>query len=689
MNVTDAEKDNLQSKWVRNLSDHNLSPSEAAVLKRGLNFAVTPSKIPVHEYVIGVESACRILGLETHDAARLRADCTRIIKNAKPPTPNITAEEQEALKSLSKDNNITILPADKGRLIVLMNTKDYISKSMDLLGDTNTYQVLKRDPTNKFADELKSKLWEIRQADNISDAEYRHLLPTTRLAPRYYGLPKVHKPPPVPLRPIVACRGSITYNVARRVADIISPMVGKNAHALKNSGHLVSSMKNCVLQEDDILLSCDVTQLFTKVPVDKSLDLIYAKLNTDETLKERTLMTPTQVRDLLAICLKTTYFVFQGVIYTQVEGAAMGSPVSPIVANLYMEWFEEHAILTFQYEITIWKRYVDDTILAICDALVDDLMKHLNSIEPAIQFTHELEVEGKLPMLDTLTTRRPSGRLEFSVYRKPTHTDQYLQFDSNQPLQHKLGVVRTLRHRCESLCSTEEAKLHELEHLRRVLSVSGYTKSAWDTASRPKPPSPPPDPDAIKKKGHISLPYVGPMSNSIARVIRKAGVAVHMRPYNTIRSQLVHPKDKVEPSDKAGVVYHIQCGDCTASYVGETERCLGKRVKEHAYRGSSSSFEEHCRLHKHSTNSAGKVTIPDSQVRVLHQEPDWFKRGVAESLHIMREDPSLNRDKGRHTLPEIYRELLSRDRSGHGESHAPSNGGRQFTRRSGRERSEN
>ena len=472
------------------------------------------------------------------------------------------------------------------------------------------------------------------------------------------------------------------------MADIISQMVGNNAHALKNSGHLVSSMKDCELDEDDILLSCDVTQLFTKVPVDKSLDLILHKLDTDPTLMERTHMTPVQVRDLLAICLKTTYFVFQGVIYTQVEGAAMGSPVSPIVANLYMEWFEEHAILTFQYEITIWKRYVDDTIVAICDALVDDFMTHLNSIEPAIQFTHELETSGTLPMLDTLTTRHPSGRLEFSVFHKPTHTDQYLQFSSNQPLQHKLGVVRTLRHRCESLCSSEKSKLQELDHLRRVLSVSGYTKSAWDTASRPKPPSPPSDRDSIKTRGHITLPYVGPMSDTIARVIRKAGVSVHMKPYNTIRTQLVHPKDKVAPDDKAGVVYHIECKDCPASYVGETERSLGKRIKEHAYRGSNSAFEEHCIKHKHSINPAGKVTIPDTQVTVLHQEPDWFKRGVAESIHIMREAPILNRDKGRHTLPEIYRELLTRDRSGHGESQR-SNGGRQSTRRRGRERSEN
>ena len=77
--------------------------------------------------------------------------------------------------------------------------------------------------------------------------------------------------------------------------------------------------------------------------------------------------------------------------------------------------------------------------------------------------------------------------------------------------------------------------------------------------------------------------------------------------------------------------------------------------------GTKIAFEEHCKRHKHSITPAGKVKIPDSQVAVLHQEPDWFRRGVAESIYIMQEEPTLNRDKGRHTLPEIFRELLTRD----------------------------
>ena len=144
--------------------------------------------------------------------------------------------------------------------------------------------------------------------------------------------------------------------MAKFVANILAPLVGGNGLSLKNSKELVKVLDECTLDETDVLVSFDVTALFTSVPVDKSLEIIFDLLTKDSTLSQRTTLNPAQVRDLLAICLKSTYFQYNQTIYSQTEGAAMGSPVSPIVANLFMEWFEVQAIDKFQYEITIWKR---------------------------------------------------------------------------------------------------------------------------------------------------------------------------------------------------------------------------------------------------------------------------------------------------------------------------------------------
>ena len=228
--------------------------------------------------------------------------------------------------------------------------------------------------------------------------------------------------------------------------------------------------------------------------------------------------------------------------------------------------------------------------------------------------------------------------------------DHCLQFSSHQPLQHKLGVIRTLRHRCNTICSTEEAKLKEIDHLKKVLSVSGYTKSAWDLASRNKEdnPTPPQDSDLPRaKKQSVTLPYVGRTSDSLAHTIQKAGVIVHMKPTNTLRSHLVHPKDKLEPGDKAGTVYHVKCGECDNHYVGETERQLNVRVSEHQKK-KSAYVHQHLKQHNHTFSSKDDVSV-------LQTESDWFKRGVAESIHILRKRPTINRDKGRHTLPPYTR----------------------------------
>ena len=300
--------------------------------------------------------------------------------------------------------------------------------------------------------------------------------------------------------------------------------------------------------------------------------------------------------------------------------------------------------------------------MALCDSLIDLLSDHINSIDPAIKFTREEEDNKTIPMLDTLTKRNDEGQLSFTVYRKPTHTDQYLQFASNQPLQHKLGVVSTLYHRCMVLCSEEDSKIKEIEHLKKVLSVSGYTKATWNTATAARDPTSRKNPttaDTNRTKGSISLPYVGPMTEAIARNIRRAGVTTHIRPFNTIRGRLVHPKDKLDRLDQAGVVYRIACNDCDATYVGETERKLNTRFKEH--HRSSSPVGQHMEDRRHS--------VDETSVSVLHKESDWYRRGVAEAIFVQQESPSLNRGRERHILPAIYNELLPSSRDVTSESH--------------------
>ena len=172
------------------------------------------------------------------------------------------------------------------------------------------------------------------------------------------------------------------------------------------------------------------------------MDVIREMLKRDPRLSERTTLDADTIADLLSLCLKSTYFRYNGCYYEQREGAAMGSPVSAVVANLYMEHFEQIALGTALHRPRFWKRYVDDTLCILGSEEVDELLLHINQVRPSIKFTVEVEKDGCLPFLDTLITRKEDGSLGFSVYRKPTHTDRYLNFNSHHPKHVKQGLVK-------------------------------------------------------------------------------------------------------------------------------------------------------------------------------------------------------------------------------------------------------
>ena len=159
--------------------------------------------------------------------------------------------------------------------------------------------------------------------------------------------------------------------------------------------------------------------------------MIRDRLTQDTSLGEKTRLSPDNLTHLLELCLRSTYFSFQGELYEQTEGAAMGSPVSPVVANTYMEYFEDLAMMTSPNSPRVWKWYVDDTFCILKKTAVLETLDHLNGIRPTMQFTIKEEKEGVFPFLDTQLNQGQDGILDVTVFRKKTHTDRYLQFESH------------------------------------------------------------------------------------------------------------------------------------------------------------------------------------------------------------------------------------------------------------------
>ena len=152
-------------------------------------------------------------------------------------------------------------------------------------------------------------------------------------------------------------------------------------------------------KSNEILVSFDVSSLFANVPVDEAISVIRRKLEEDGTLGDRTFFSPERIAELLEMCLKSPYFSYGGSFYEQKEGAAMGSPVSAVVVNLCVEFFEELALETAPTRPRLWKRYVDDTFCILRKGSTEELLHHLNGVRPTIKFTVEQEEDGTLHSL--------------------------------------------------------------------------------------------------------------------------------------------------------------------------------------------------------------------------------------------------------------------------------------------------
>ena len=148
-----TEKKTFMANTVVNLSDRQLTEEECSVLAKGANFAIVPDTVPVEEIISNVESSIRNLPQDVAD--EIRTEAARVLSKAKPPKSNLTSNEKKTIINLYADQNILILPADKGNATVIMKTEDYNNKIKELL-DPNTYKKLKRDPTDSIVRKTNS-----------------------------------------------------------------------------------------------------------------------------------------------------------------------------------------------------------------------------------------------------------------------------------------------------------------------------------------------------------------------------------------------------------------------------------------------------------------------------------------------------------------------------------------------------
>ena len=237
----------------------------------------------------------------------------------------------------------------------------------------------------------------------------------------------------------------------------------------------------------------------------------------------------------------------------------MGFPVSHIVANLYMKEFEKKGTQYHLHLSRLWMRNVDDTFVIQREDQKQSILDHINNIDSAIKLTVEgYQENGVISFLDTLARPEADSSLSITAYRKPMHTDQYLQWDSHYNLPAKYSVVSTFTHRAKVVCNGPEFPTKELQYLRRALTKCKYPKwaldkvewkifNSWgDSNTQGKNPEKGTSIPSSKtrgrdhnkekhSKGHIVIPYTQGLGESIKKTCNKYDIQTHFKGNMTIK----------------------------------------------------------------------------------------------------------------------------------------------------------
>ena len=267
------------------------------------------------------------------------------------------------------------------------------------------------------------------------------------------------------------------------------------------------------------MASLDVDSLFTNIPLDETIDICVDNLYNDN---ENPPNTPKHdFRNLLSIATKESFFMFNNKYYKQVDGVAMGSPLGPALAKIFMCSFESKWLrdCANDFKPVFYRRYVDDifALFSFPDH-ADKFKEYLSSKHPNINFSIEKEKDSCLPFLD-INIFHENEKFATNVYRKKTLSGVYTNFKSFIPETYKIGLIKSLLFRCFSLCSDFIKFHHEIDELKSILYKNSYPRDLIDKCIKEfldKILTPKPVVSTVTKKELIiTLPYLGKLSLQI------------------------------------------------------------------------------------------------------------------------------------------------------------------------------
>ena len=450
---------------------------------------------------------------------------------------------------------------------------------------------------------------------------------------RIYGLAKVHKDD-VPLRPIVSMPATAYDNLGKWISNWLNVIPESKINT--SSSDVSNEIRNLILSHDESLISFDVTQLYTNVPLDESIEMAAVKLYqlTDDVPVDMDTFI-----ELAKLACSNILISTQNGYIRQIDGLAMGIQCAPQLANIWMAAFDQ----SIKGDSTFYKRYMDDIIRVIKKNDIESTLERINNLHPKLVFTKETENnEGKIAFLDMNIIHRQNGKIETEWYRKKTDTGLTINFHALAPMKYKRGMVINLVYRIFNATSSWELFDKGLTEGKSILRSNQYPEYWYEniiykTLEKIKMGQKK-DVEEEEERKMIFIQYRGAITDQFVQKLRDSGAPV--KPILTLRkikTVLASLKQRVEKAVTSNLIYQFKCPNCNVSYVGMTTRHLCTRVNEHRnYTGEEAAIKSH------TEKCMGRGPSIDDFVILKKIERDIMYLSVMEALFIREIRPELN-----------------------------------------------
>ena len=256
------------------------------------------------------------------------------------------------------------------------------------------------------------------------------------------------------------------------VSFVIFSLLVPNDYSCKDTFSFVSQIKNANLSKKFIVFY-NVTSLFTNIPLQETIDIATNLIfNPNPNLN----ITRKELKKLFLFATTKTHFIFNSKFYNQIDGVAMGSPLAPVLANIFMDfhkskWLNEYNLNKPKYYL----RYVDDTVAAF-DNEQDSLnfLNFLNNRHPNIKFAIEKQNNHSIAFLDVFISGINNQNLTLQTYHKSTYTGLLLNFKSFTSISYKISLIKCLIDRSFKICDNRNSFHNDIENIKSNLIKYAY-----------------------------------------------------------------------------------------------------------------------------------------------------------------------------------------------------------------------